>query len=190
MRSRSLRKRISARDVAAAGTGRNGVALVFERLVVKEPGPALPVRVPWNAFPDVIVLYPFTNSNVYRPTIRPSGATTKRRPKFRTLLSKRRTSQPWIASFQSSRLMAGDTTGFQWHLVQFWPSASGPARTTAVRDPKHNKGEHERALSNLSTGRAFSAAALAGRTPNPALMGHERNACSRPCTIIETLCVL
>ena len=50
MRPRSLRERISARDVAAAGTGRNGVALVFERLVVKEQRATSSVRVPWNAF--------------------------------------------------------------------------------------------------------------------------------------------
>ena len=55
MRPRSLRARFSARDVAAAGTGRNSAVLVFERLVVIEQTATLPVRVPWDGFPDVIV---------------------------------------------------------------------------------------------------------------------------------------
>jgi hypothetical protein len=61
VRPRSLRARLSAFDVAAVGTGRNGVVLVFESLVVKEQEAPSPVRVPWNAFPDVIV-----HSSIYK----------------------------------------------------------------------------------------------------------------------------
>ena len=73
MRPRSLRARLSACDFAAAGTGRHVVALVFERLVVKEQGSALPVRVPWNRFPDVIV-----HSSIYKLKCLPTYFAAKR----------------------------------------------------------------------------------------------------------------
>ena len=73
MRPGSLRARFSACDVAAAGTGRNGVVLVFERLVVNEQGASLPVRVPWNGFPNVIV-----HSSIYKLKCLPAYCAAKR----------------------------------------------------------------------------------------------------------------
>ncbi len=127
MRPRSLRARFSARDVAAAGTGRNSVVLVFERLVVTEQTTTLPVRVPWNGFPDVMV-----HSSISKLKSLPDYYAAK----WGDHQAASRIAHALVREVKTNvavdyvvpviQVDRGDTTRFQWRLAQYWPNTLEP----------------------------------------------------------------
>src|SRR6266487_1335598 len=73
VRGGSLPERIQKGPPPAVGGGRKGLALVQTEVVVRHQTTTLPVRVPWNGFPEVVV-----HSSIYKLKNLPEYSAAKR----------------------------------------------------------------------------------------------------------------